>query len=107
MPINKYQDTANAAQTIPLSERRSALTMGLLWLTMVASFPAVLAGFEWYRQGITLPQLAFCSAISVVVLLLYSVPACELGARTGMGYCKLGQVIFGRWGGAFLSINLL
>jgi purine-cytosine permease-like protein len=107
MPINKYQDTANAAQTIPLSERRSALTMGLLWLTMVASFPAVLAGFEWYRQGITLPQLAFCSAISVVVLLLYSVPACELGARTGMGYCKLGQVIFGRWGGALLSINLL
>ena len=107
MPVNECQDIANSSQALPLSERRSALTMGLLWLTMVASFPAVLAGFEWYRQGITLPQLAFCAVISVVLLLLYSVPACELGARTGLGYCKLGRTVFGRWGGALLTVNLL
>ncbi len=107
MPINDCHDITNSSEAIPLSERKSALTMGLLWLTMVASFPAVLAGFEWYRQGITLPQLAFCGAISVLLLLLYSVPACQLGAKTGLGYCRLGQTVFGRWGGALLTINLL
>jgi purine-cytosine permease-like protein len=81
--------------------------MGLLWVTMVASFPAVIAGFEWYKQGISLPQLIFCSAISVLLLLFYSVPACELGARTGLGYCALGQAVFGRWGSIFLTVNLL
>jgi purine-cytosine permease-like protein len=81
--------------------------MGLLWLTMVASFPAVLCGFEWYRQGITLPQLALCSFVSVLLLLLYSVPACALGSRTGLGYCQLGRIVFGRWGGIFLMLNLI
>ena len=94
-------------EPIPLSQRRSPLTMGLVWLTMVASFPAVLAGFEWYRQGISLYQLFFCAGISVLLLLLYSVPACELGARTGLGYCVLGRTIFGRWGMGLLTINLL
>ncbi len=107
MPVNDTQDSTDSPRPIPLSERKSALTMGLLWLTMVASFPAVLTGFEWYRQGITLPQLAFCGIFSVLLLLLYSVPACQLGARTGLGYCKLGRVIFGRWGGVVLPINLL
>ncbi len=107
MPINNYRDSSNSSEAVPLAERKSALTMGLLWLTMVASFPAVLAGFEWYRNGITLSQLAFCGATSIFLLMLYSVPACELGARTGLGYCTLGRIVFGRWGGALLTINLL
>lgn len=92
---------------IPLTARRSAVTMGLLWLTMVTSFPAVLAGFEWYRQGISFNQLICCSLISILLLLLYSVPACQLGASTGLGYCALGRTIFGRWGAALLAMNLI
>lgn len=92
---------------IPFTERRSPITMALLWLTMVTSFPAVLAGFAWYRQGIGFNQLIYCSAISILLLLLYSVPACELGARTGLGYCALGRTIFGRWGAMLLVINLI
>ena len=92
---------------VPLSQRRSAITMALLWLTMVTSFPAVIAGFEWYRQGISLGQLIFSAIISLLVLLLYSIPACELGARSGLGYCVLGRLIFGRRGGIFLTFNLM
>jgi purine-cytosine permease-like protein len=81
--------------------------MGLLWLTMVTSFPAVLAGFEWYRQGISFNQIIFCAVISLVLLLAYSIPACELGARSGLGYCALSQNVFGRRGAVFSTINLL
>ncbi len=92
---------------VPPSQRRSAITMGLLWLTMVTSFPAVIAGFEWYRQGISLGQLIVCAIVSLLILLLYSVPACELGARSGLGYCVMGKIVFGRWGGVFLTANLI
>ena len=74
---------------------------------MVTSFPAVLAGFEWYRQGISLSQLIICAILSLLLLLAYSIPACELGARSGLGYCALSQTVFGRWGAMFSTGNLL
>src|SRR5580698_6557710 len=74
---------------------------------MVTSFPAVLAGFEWYRQGISLNQIILCAAVSLLLLLAYSIPACELGARTGLGYCALSQTVFGRCGAMFSTGNLL
>lgn len=106
MQINPSR-SGHHIEPIPLSERRSSVTMGLIWLSMVTSFPAVLAGFEWYRQGITLNQLILCGGISVLLLLFYSIPACELGARTGLGYCALGRTIFGRWGAGLLTVNLI
>lgn len=92
---------------VPLSERRSSLTMGLLWLTMVTSFPAVLAGCDWYRQGISLNQIIICAIISLLLLLAYSIPACEMGAKTGLGYCALSRTVFGRWGFLFITGSLL
>lgn len=74
---------------------------------MVTSFPAVLAGLEWYRQGISFSQLIVCAIFSLILLLLYSVPACELGARTGLGYCALGKIVFGDRGALLLTFNLL
>ncbi len=105
--INSKNSTFHRAQPVPLSHRRSPLTMGLLWLTMVTSFPAVLAGFEWYRQGITFHQLLLCGSISILLLLIYSIPACELGSRTGLGYCCIGKSVFGRWGAGLLTVNLI
>jgi purine-cytosine permease-like protein len=94
-------------QPVPLSERRSALTMGLVWVTMVASFPAVLAGFEWYGQGVSFAQMIVCAFISLVLLLAYSIPASELGARTGLGYCALSRIVFGRVGSIIVTANLM
>lgn len=105
--VNHSQNENCHLKPVPLSARRSALTMGLVWMTMVTSFPALLAGYEWYRQGITLDQLILGAVISLLLLLAYSIPACELGARSGLGYSALGQTIFGRLGGMFLTTNLL
>ncbi len=81
--------------------------MGLVWVTMVTSFPAVLIGFEWHRQGISLSQVVICSIMSCLILLAYAVPASQLGARTGLGFCALSRVVFGRWGTLLITANLL
>ncbi len=101
------QQKSESLQPVPISERRSAFTMGLVWVTMVASFPAVLAGFEWYSQGISFNQMIVCALISLLLLMAYSIPACELGSRTGLGYCALSRFVFGRLGSALITINLL
>ncbi len=62
----------HSREAVPLSERRSAATMGLLWITMVTAFPSVLIGFQWYKEGLTLSQVIICTALSCLVLLAYS-----------------------------------
>lgn len=89
------------------SERRSPLTMGLVWITMVTSFPTVLIGFEWCREGISLSQVLICALISCVLLLIYAIPATQLGARTGLGYCALTRLVFGQWGTFLITANLI
>jgi cytosine permease len=92
--------------SVPLHERRDPVTMGLLWVTMVTGFPSVLAGFEWFRQGISFPQVIALSVISCALLLLYSFPACYLGARSGLTYALLSRKVFGCWGSRLVSLNL-
>ena len=101
----KGGDYANTS--VPLDERRGPLTMGLLWITMVTAFPSVLIGFEWFKNGITLPQVLTCASISCLILLVYSIPATQLGARSGLSYTTLSRSIFGRWGSGLISINLI
>ena len=81
--------------------------MGLLWITMVTQFPAVLIGFEWYKGGLSLSQVLICTALSCAFLLAYSIPAAHLGAVSGQTYGLLSRQVFGRWGTRLVSINLL
>jgi purine-cytosine permease-like protein len=80
--------------------------MGLLWVTMVTGFPSVLAGFEWFHAGMSLPQVVFLSIVSCGVLLLYSFSACYLGAKSGLTYALLARKVFGVWGSRLVSANL-
>jgi cytosine permease len=73
-------------EPIPLAKRRGALTMGLLWITMVTFFPAVLIGFQWYKDGLTLGQVLAGTAMGSLIILIYSVPAAYLGAKSGQTY---------------------
>jgi hypothetical protein len=43
MSLNE-SESDYATTAIPLAERKSAFTMGLLWITMVTSFPTVMFG---------------------------------------------------------------
>lgn len=92
---------------VPLSERRNAFTMGLLWITMVTCFPGILAGFQWFKLGLTIQQVFQGVLISCFLVLLYALPACYLGAKTGLTYTLLSRAVFGRWGARFVTINIL
>jgi purine-cytosine permease-like protein len=101
----KYDDYVDSA--VPMSERRGPITMGLLWITMVTAFPSVLIGFQWYKEGITLPQVLSCISCSCLLLLVYSIPATQLGAKTGLGYATLCRSVFGKMGSQLIAWNLL
>lgn len=97
------QDYTNSP--VPLDKRRGAGTMGLLWITMVTCFPNVLVGFHWFKEGMSLGQVFSGLLISNLIILLYSIPACYLGAKTGLTYALLSRSIFGRWGSRIVSLN--
>ncbi len=97
------QDYTNAV--VPRSERRGPVMLCLLWLTMVTGFPSVLAGVDWFRQGLTLSQVLICAAISIGILMVYSVPACYLGADSGQTFPLLSRKLFGKAGSALVSLN--
>jgi len=92
---------------VPHEQRRSPTTMGLLWITMTTAFPAVLIGFEWHKQGFSFSQILFCSVLGCIFLLAYAIPASLLGAKSGLGYCGLSRVVFGRWGTRLVAANLI
>jgi purine-cytosine permease-like protein len=94
-------------EAVPSSERRGAVTMGLLWITMVTCFPSILAGFQWRSAGLSFNQVVGGSLISCFLVLLYALPACYLGAKTGLTYTLLSRFVFGRWGARFITINIL
>ncbi len=97
----------HATDPVPLSERRGPVTLGLLWVTMVTGFPTVLIGFEWYKSGLTLPQVLQGVLLSCLFLLAYGIPATLLGSKSGQTYCLLSRSIFGRWGSRLISFNLI
>jgi purine-cytosine permease-like protein len=97
----------HALDTVPLSERRSPITMGLLWITMVTGFPSILVGFEWVKDGLVFQQVLVCLVLSNLVLLLYAIPACFLGSQTGLTYSLLSRSIFGQWGSRLISVCLV
>lgn len=97
----------HALDAVPLLERRSPITMGLLWITMVTGFPSVLVGFEWVKQGLVFQQVLVCLILSNLVLLLYAIPACYLGSQTGLTYSLLSRSIFGQWGSRMISVCLV
>ena len=92
---------------IPLEQRSGPVTMGLLWITMVVFFPSLLVGFEWCKNGFTFWQVLLCSIVSCLILMIYTVPATQLGASTGLGYITLSQGVFGRAGSWLVTINLI
>jgi len=81
--------------------------MGLLWITMVTGFPSVLAGFDWFKSGLTLSQVTICSVISCLILLMYAIPANQLGARSGQSFSMLSRRFFGRYGSYLVTINVI
>jgi purine-cytosine permease-like protein len=81
--------------------------MGLLWLTMVTAFTNILIGFQWFKDGFTLSQVATFTIVGALILLAYSIPASYLGSKSGQTYGMLSRQVFGRWGSRLASFNLI
>ena len=96
-----------AHEPVPLNERRGPVTMTLLWITMVTALPTVLIGFQWYKQGLSLSQVIICSVLSSTFLLLYSLPASWMGAKSGLTYGLLARQVFGLWGTRLASFHAI
>lgn len=92
---------------IAASDRRSPLTIGLIWITMVTFFPSIVAGFQWFKEGITISQTIVGTICSCLILMAYAAPACYLASRTGLGYAELNRRIFGSKACVFLNFNIL
>ncbi len=97
----------HSTAAVPLEQRSGPITMGLLWITMVVFFPSLLVGFEWCKNGFSFWQVLTCSIISCLILLVYTVPATQLGAMTGLGYITLSRGVFGQLGSWLVTINLI
>lgn len=104
---SEQQDCEFAHLPIPANQRRSALTMSLLWLTMVTGLPCLIMGFEWYRSGVSLTQVLSCTALSGAILLAYLIPVCMLGAKSGMSFVALSKIVFGRVGTFIVTANIV
>ncbi len=81
--------------------------MGLLWITMVTAFPSVLIGFQWFKDGISLPQVIAGCALSCLILLAFTIPSVQMGATTGQTYTGLSRGVFGKLGSRLITVNLL
>ena len=104
MSIN---DHSNGKGIICLSQRRAPLTMGLLWITMVTSFPGVLQGFLWFKSGLSFSQVLVCTVISSLIMLAYAWPASHIGSISGWSYGSLIKSVFGRAGSRIVAFNLI
>lgn len=81
---------------VPIGKRYGPWSMGLLWLTMVTGFPPVIIGFEWSKAGYSLWHVLAGAGLSCVILLVYTVAASYVGARTGLNFPLLCRVLFGK-----------
>lgn len=95
------------ADVVPQSERRGAVSLALLWLTMSVVFPCVMAGFDWYRLGFSLQQVLTCAATSCIILTIYATAAACLGAATGQSWGLLVRRVFGSSISKVLSMTMV
>ncbi len=88
------QDSCECTEAVSASARRGPVTMGLVWVSMVASFPCVLIGLDWHKQGFGLTQVLWSLLACMAILLAYSIPMCVLAAKTGLSFKHLCHQIF-------------
>lgn len=106
LPVPETEDTepnANEEESfvdhpVPLHRRYGTFSMGLLWVTMMTTFPTCLLGFEWYRQGFTFSQVLIAVLTGASIVFCYTTVAAYMGALTGLNYALLAKHVFGKIG---------
>ena len=92
---------------VPQTNRRSNLRMLAQFLSMQATFGAVLVGYGARFQGLTLSELAEAMLIAVAVMSLYCIASANAGSTTGQTHSVMARSIFGTLGSGLVSILLV
>jgi purine-cytosine permease-like protein len=92
---------------VPLAKRRSNFRMFAQFLSMQATFGAVLVGYGARFQGQTLGQLMQEMAIAAVVMTLYCIGSANAGAVTGQTHSVMARSVFGILGSGLVSLLLV
>jgi purine-cytosine permease-like protein len=96
-----------AYDVVPDSARRSAFSMGLLWLATQTTFSSMFVGFAVQQSGQPLAGMLWGCAIGVLCLNAYGFLAGYLGAVTGQMQPFLTRAVFGKTGSIIVSIFLI
>ena len=92
---------------VPLNQRRSNLRMLAQFLSMQATFGAVLVGYGARFQGQSLWQLSVEMAIASLVMTIYCIGSANVGAVTGQTHSVLARSVFGTLGSGLVSVLLV
>lgn len=92
---------------VPMSKRKSNITIAILWATLQAALIVMVIGFLARSQGLTLGQLMLAALVAVAIIMLYGFGAANLGAYTGQTHTLLTRTIFGRVGSGIVSVLLV
>jgi purine-cytosine permease-like protein len=85
-------------EVVPSDKRYGTFSMGLLWITMMTTFPTCLLGFEWYRAGFSFTQVLVAVLVGAGLVFWYTSLASYMGATSGLNYSLLARHVFGRIG---------
>lgn len=97
--------TSLSGGIVPLDRRRSAVSMGALWLAFSGGFGGLLFGYTFYQAGMTLWETAgVVAAGGLVYIFVYALWADYLGSRTGMTSALITRSVFGKYGSWAVAI---
>ena len=103
--LTRSQDYTTSV--VPLTKRRSLLTMTLLWASLQTSVSIMYAGYLARQQGLNLSDVIWAGVVAVVAMYFYGWGASNLGAYTGQTHTVLTRTIFGRVGSGIVSLLLI
>ena len=97
--------TSLSGGIVPLDRRRSAVSMGALWLALSGGVAGLLIGYTFYQAGMTFWETAgVVAAGGLIYIFVYALWADYLGSRTGMTSALITRTVFGRYGSWAVSL---
>ena len=96
--------TTTESGIVPLDRRRSAVTLGAVWLVLEAGWVYIFTGFALFQAGLSLLNTTIDLLIGAAFYFAYSMVAAYIGSRSGQTHSLLSRSIFGIAGSGLISL---
>src|ERR1700726_4751573 len=81
--------TTTESGIVPLDRRRSAVTLGAVWLVLEAGWVYIFTGFALFQAGLNLAETSLDLLLGVAFYFAYSMVAAFIGSRSGQTHSLL------------------